>query len=228
MTNEEFNNEFDIYYNNIASNQSPGLDEYEKSVILTKAQEEVVLSLYGGKSNLNISFDNTEEAKRYLSNLVRTCVLNPRESMWCSGKLSCDSYNFVLPNDIWFIVYESAHLEDDSLLGQSSNAIVVPVSQDDYYRTINSPYRGPNHRRVLRLDVKDNSVELVSKYNIKNYTVRYLSRPDPIILIDLPEGLSINGREASSECRLNSALHRKILEVAVEIAKRVYSTQIVK
>ena len=56
MTNEEFNNEFDIYYNNIASNQSPGLDEYEKSVILTKAQEEVVLSLYGGKSNLNISF----------------------------------------------------------------------------------------------------------------------------------------------------------------------------
>jgi hypothetical protein len=37
MTNPEFSDEFDIYYNNITSNQAPGLNEYEKSVFLTEA-----------------------------------------------------------------------------------------------------------------------------------------------------------------------------------------------
>ena len=36
MTTQEFSNEFDVLYNN-AGNQAPGLDEYEKSVFLTKA-----------------------------------------------------------------------------------------------------------------------------------------------------------------------------------------------
>lgn len=42
MTTQEFSNEFDVLYNNIMSNQAPGLDEYEKSIFLTKAQEELV------------------------------------------------------------------------------------------------------------------------------------------------------------------------------------------
>ena len=37
MKSEEFNNQFDVLYNNITSNQAPGLNEYEKSVFLTKA-----------------------------------------------------------------------------------------------------------------------------------------------------------------------------------------------
>mgnify|MGYP006975185555 CR=1 FL=1 len=36
MTNNEFSNEFDVLYQNITSNQAPGLDEYEKSVFLSK------------------------------------------------------------------------------------------------------------------------------------------------------------------------------------------------
>lgn len=37
MTLQEFSDEFDVLYNNITSNQAPGLNEYEKSVFLTKA-----------------------------------------------------------------------------------------------------------------------------------------------------------------------------------------------
>jgi hypothetical protein len=37
MTTTEFSNEFDILYNSITSNMAPGLDEYEKSVFLTRA-----------------------------------------------------------------------------------------------------------------------------------------------------------------------------------------------
>ena len=39
MTIQEFSNEFDILYNNSMSNAAPGLNEYEKSVFLTQAQE---------------------------------------------------------------------------------------------------------------------------------------------------------------------------------------------
>jgi len=42
MTTKEFSNEFDILYNSIATNAAPGIDLYEKSVFLTKAQDELI------------------------------------------------------------------------------------------------------------------------------------------------------------------------------------------
>lgn len=37
MNNREFSDRFDVLFANITSNQAPGIDEYEKSVYLTKA-----------------------------------------------------------------------------------------------------------------------------------------------------------------------------------------------
>jgi hypothetical protein len=49
--NIEFSSEFDVLYNNITSNQAPGLDEYEKSLFLTRAQDEVLKSYFNPKTN---------------------------------------------------------------------------------------------------------------------------------------------------------------------------------
>ena len=68
MTTQEMSNEFDILWNNIMSNQAPGLDEYEKSVFLTQAQEEIVTQLYNG--TLGDGFESTEQNREYLSNLI--------------------------------------------------------------------------------------------------------------------------------------------------------------
>ena len=46
MTIKEFSDEFDTLYNNIMSNQAPGIDEYEKSVFLTRAQEEIIKNYF--------------------------------------------------------------------------------------------------------------------------------------------------------------------------------------
>ena len=51
MTTQEFTDQFDILYNNITSNQAPGLDEYEKSVFLTIAQDDIVKGYYNLKGN---------------------------------------------------------------------------------------------------------------------------------------------------------------------------------
>ena len=61
MTNDEFSSQFDIYYNNVTSNAAPGLNEYEKSVFLTRASEDIVIELYNGRSVPGVSFESNED-----------------------------------------------------------------------------------------------------------------------------------------------------------------------
>ncbi len=220
MTNEEFSNEFDILINNI--NVGLEFDEYEKSVYLTKAQEEVVEGLYTGKITGD-SFEGTEQLRRYLADLVKTVILPCNKA---PKGLSNNSVFAVLPDDLWFITYESVALNGDTPCINSKEIQVVPVTQDEYHRIKGNPFRRQNSRRALRLDVGNSMVELISDEDIRSYLVRYMSRPEPIILLDLPEELSINNVNEKTECKLNPGLHRTILEVAVNMAikSRVPST----
>ena len=61
-------------------------------------------------------------------------------------------------------------------------------------------------------------VELISNYQVSEYQLRYLAKPTPIILIDLPDDLTINNESKETECGLNPAIHRAILELAVSLA----------
>lgn len=73
MTNEEFSNEFDVLYNSITSNQAPGLDEYEKSVFLTKAQDELIKSYFNPRSNkTQEGFDGNEKRQIDFSMIMRS------------------------------------------------------------------------------------------------------------------------------------------------------------
>ena len=73
MTNSEFSNEFDILYNNIMSNQAPGIDEYEKSVFLTKAQDEIVKAYFNPKGNKFLEgFDGSEKRQMDFSMIIAT------------------------------------------------------------------------------------------------------------------------------------------------------------
>jgi hypothetical protein len=223
MTNLEFSNEFDtllssyLQQQNLGIQDSTAFDEYEKSVFLTKAQESIVVELYNGKNPYNDSFEKTEELRRYLEKLVITDIITDKESGY--NGLSDSSVFYKLPDKLWFITYESVVLNDTSLgCLNGERVIVIPVTQDDYWRISRNPFREANKNKVLRLDISDNIVELISKYNISSYLVRYIERPEPIILQTLNDGLSINNVSKETECKLNSALHRGILEKAVKLA----------
>lgn len=220
MNNKEFSNEFDILYNNLMSNNAAPLNEYEKSVLLTQSQESIVIDIYNGRFN-GESFENTEEVTEYISNLVKEVTLSDK----IENEAHKNSIFFQLPEDLWFITYESVNLSDESLgCANNKDVIVVPVSQDNFHNVSRNPFRGPNDRRVLRLTI-GTKAELVSKYNIKSYTVRYLSRPDPIILEDLTGyGVSINNETRVTECKLNPVIHRAILNRAVSLAKAIWAS----
>jgi hypothetical protein len=218
MTNKEFSDGFSTLLNSFGITPNITLDEYEKSTFLTNAQEELIIDIYSGRNIIyGKSFEQTEEIRRYLSNLVETYETSTK----VTGKLglSQDSVFFNIPQDTWFITYEVAFLKD-SKLGclDGIEASVVPLPQDDLYRAKDNPFRGPSKDRVLRLDIKSDLAELISKYNVDKYLMRYISQPTPIILEDLPDGLSINGVSTESECELNPVVHRAILERAVQLA----------
>lgn len=223
MTTEEFSNEFDTLLNSYSKIEEFGkipstieLDEYEKSVFLTSAQEEIVIGMYNGKNPFGDSFERTEEIRRYLSDLIKTYTTDKKVEY--TG-LSKSSVFFELPDDLWFITYESVNLKDDGLGCMSGeNISVIPITQDEYHRIRKNPFRGANERRALRLDLSGKVVEIISKYNVESYLVRYLSRPAPIILTDLTDNLSINGISVKTECELNPVIHRAILERAVKLA----------
>lgn len=231
MTLEEFSDSFDTLLNSYANKSLWGdqashrdvvLDEYEKSVFLTKAQEELVISLYSGRNNYGSAFEETEELRRYLATIVKEVSLLPITNS--SGNIiGIDSKSkfFTLPTDVWYITYEAINTKDRECDDEHSMD-VQPVTQDEYHRVKRNPFRGANRRRALRLDLADGVIEIVCKYNIDSYYIRYLRRPNPIVLVDLSDegfdGLTIDGFTGPSPCELHEALHYKILERAVLLA----------
>lgn len=223
MTTREFSDEFDTLINANASINLFGttaslvsFDEYEKSVLLTEAQEEIVKELYSGKYT-GESFEKTEELRRSLDGLVKTCY----PSRVTEGiALDSDSSFFTLPEDLWFITYESVDLVSDAYCSNKRTIDIVPMRQDEWHRAKRNPFRRPNKRKAVRLDSGNNTAEIISAYPIENYLIRYLSKPSPIVLVNLEDGLSINGVTSITECKLNTVLHRTILERAVLLGQR--------
>ena len=114
-------------------------------------------------------------------------------------------------------------------------ALVVPVTQDEFWRTSRNPFKRQNNDRVLRLAYGSSESfgdslytsrysELVSDNDVVEYTVRYLRKPEPIILRDLEDGLTIDGESTARTCKLPESLHQAILEEAVRRAKAVWAS----
>ena len=226
MNIKEFSDGFDTMLNSYSvsanfgeesSKQTITLDEYEKSVFLTNAQKELVTSLYNGKNPYGESFESTEEMRRYLSNLVKEKNLKPITNTGGTPLgISSNSSFFTLPDDLWFITMESV-IVDKGKCGET-HINVYPTKQDEYQVIRENPFRGTNDRRALRLDLSEGNVEIICKFNINAYYIRYIKKLSPIILEDLPDNLSIDNVSKATECQLHEGLHQRILELAVRMA----------
>lgn len=120
-----------------------------------------------------------------------------------------------------YITYEGAQFGSYDKCIDNAYASVYPVTQDEFWKTYKNPFRGANERRILRLDAGDNIMELVSKHGIKDYLVRYLRKPMPIILVDMPEHSDVSvfdGQSSEQQCELDSTVHPKIVDIAVNMA----------
>ena len=229
MNISEFSNAFTTLLNSYSTQPLYGegeskadivLDEWEKSVFLTNAFEDIVKELYTG-NYLGNSFESSERLRRELDFLVTTETLNSTNS---TSKLADDKFThtiYKLDSDCLYIIYEQVQWQDINDCLNSKIADVYPVTHDDYWRVRNNPFKGPNSRRVLRLDAGDKTIELVSSFPIGKYTIRYIKYPEPIILVDLEGDLNIRGKNTvtdNSILQKSKAIHQDILERAVRMA----------
>jgi len=230
MTVQEFRNEFDLLYDNIASKGAPGLDDYEVSVFLTLAQEELIKNKDSYKSNrLQEGFENSEKRRVDLKDLIvdyKSTIL-----VDLNKGISSDSKFFGIPTDVFLIKYESA-IVTDPICG-NVNADVIPRTLDEYNTLKRNPFKKPNKEKVWRLDYNSiepgrNTVELISNLDIVQYNMRYLKRAKPIILTNLnagdflESGLTILGETQQQTSELDPSIHSEITRRAVELAALSY------
>lgn len=232
MTVQEFNDEFDIHYNNIAGQSNPSIDIYEKSVYLTKAQLEIVKDYYDSLSNRKQKgFESSEKRRRDLNELVKPYSTSTTVSS--TTGISLDSKFFPIPEELFLIVNE--RLKITSTDCDNGNELKVkPITHDDYNIAVDNPFKRPNNDIAWRLDISSISnqkvVEIVSPYSNLEYRIRYIKYPTPIILKDLTteypgEDLSIDGQTSISTSELNNHICREIIDRAVELALLDYKPQ---
>lgn len=257
MTTSEFSNMFDTLLNSFntqaqfgdqASRQEIVLDEYEKSVLLTQAQDLVVKSYFDGSLNYQgQGFDDSTRRQVDFSSLVKVAELSASDA---TTKFDDRGIMFKLPKvgntadtcEVLFILNEKIECQvltaTPSTYGAKKTYVVVPISYKEYDREMSKPFAQPLKKQAWRLFQNDSTgydvdSELIVKQSIADkykatpsavgdikivYKMRYVRRPSPIVLEAMPDGLTIDGIDTQSECELNPILHVDILNKAVELA----------
>lgn len=240
MTNSEFSNSFDTLLNSYnhqanfgegASKGSITLDEYEKSVLLTQAQDIIVKSYFNSRTNAaGEGFDDSERRQVDFSSLITTATLSKASTDIQAKKYDDRGIIYSLPKksdnkstDVLFILNEKITATVD---GKSRVYVVIPLNYKEYNREMSKPYAQPLKKQAWRLFQNtstgfDVTSEIIPRYELQNvsftYKIRYVKRPQPIVLENL-ENLDIDGVSTTSECELNPILHMDILNKAVELA----------
>lgn len=236
MTTKEFSNQFDIHYNSIAGMSAPGLDLFEKSVFLTKAQIELVKDYYDpGSNRKQRGFEGSTKRRVDLKELIKS-YKSTVSFLDVENAIHNTSRFFEIPNETFLIVNESVRVISNTC----DNGLIInvkPTTQDEFNIQIRNPFKTPNKKVAWRLDISkindEKVIEIVSPYNITStleYRIRYLKYPKPIILDNLAtlfpgENLSIDGQTDESTSELDIEIHPEILDRAIEIALRDYKPQ---
>lgn len=209
MTRQEFLDRFYLIYDKFNTLSSPGYEPQEIEVFASEAQEALVISAYNPQSNrLKEGFEETEKRIQDLGELVRNKVLTP---LAASADNMPNGRFFQLPNTLltsptdfsdvfWFTIFEEA-ITDDTCNARKE---VIEINHNEYSTLRYDPFNKPNKRKVWRMRIEGLRQELITDgtYNVTGYHIRYIKKPEPIILTS-------NLTQPVSE--LNDHTHREIL-----------------
>lgn len=251
MTCEEFSNTFDTLLNSYNSQAEFGegaskrdivLDEYEKSVLLTQAQDIIVKTYFDRTlNNQGQGFDDSTRRQVDFSNLITVAELEEPAKTDKEGKpitlpTTFDSRGILYnnPGDLLVVLNEKLEFKKDGTI--KSIATIVPINYKEYDRMMSKAYNQPLKRQAWRLfqgekgninlPITSEVIPIDNQYVGKGYTItykmRYIRRPQPIVLVnfadDTTDWVDIDGVNKKTECELNPIVHMDILNKAVELA----------
>lgn len=244
MTIEDFSNTFDIFYNNLMSDRAPEVNDYEKSMLLTLAQEDIVKELY------NKAFEGSEQSRRALDALLIRELLDPvkdnSDEKIYGAKMRRTVFD--LPEKLWYILRETVRVAEDGSCLYGNYIMVRPERLDDLTYDLGNPFRGPSSGHLaIRLDIggdrNTRSVEIITRDKIDKYSLTYLRRPRPILLADFSDEsvydqIHIRGVDTfkkdvdsydqtdlkSEPCELSETIQMDIVTKAVMFAKAAFAS----
>lgn len=238
MSPTEFKYRFNVLFNNLSNNAAPGMNDYDISVVLSKAQLELIKDTFNPNGNkYREGFDDSAKRQADFASLIETETLQASD---ISQKFDPRSITYKFPDKFLALINESVVLTGTK--GEETFTLyrqVIPLSHLQYTRLMSKPYKEPLKNHVWRLltgqlEEENNTcniAELVFNTQdlalTKTYTIRYVRIPKPIIVGDLSklhQSLNIDGYFEPMTSELNPELHDEILQRAVEIAKASYST----
>lgn len=241
MTTQEFSNAFDTLLNSYNAQASFGegtaktdivLDEYEKSVFLTQAQDIIVKSYFSSNTNpQGEGIDDSTRRQVDFSGLIEVNkpTVSEQTAFDPRGKM------YKLPDKVLIVLNERLQVTKG---GKTKNYVVVPISYSEYDRIMSRAYAQPLKKQCWRLfkgtsgaspsyDIHSEIIPIEGSIGTGTsdkveYIIRYIRRPQPIVLTNLSmtnqESLDIDGVSSVSECELNPILHVDILNKAFELA----------
>lgn len=226
MTAEEMSDALDSLLNSYANtaNFEEGssrlditLDEYEKSLYLTQAQDVVLKAYFQRATNSEgVGFDDSEKRQVDFSSLITTKSITTKASsgtafdergiLFDMPKRVDERGNSISgTTDVLLILNEQLvtkvgtsprNGEVDRRL--TKTYVVVPINYKEYDKEMSKPYAQPLKKQVWRLfqstgsgfDYRSEIIpvwDLEDRETIYCYKIRYLRRPKPIVLVNLAE-----------------------------------------
>jgi hypothetical protein len=199
MTAIEMQYEAKIIYESIASADAPGYTDRQWSIILTQAQEKVVLEI------CNDGLDKNESNRRVVRNLHKTVEID-------GDKIYEDVlfgyYHVIFPSDFLHPLKEVANY----------SARVKAVSYDFVESNKKNPFEKPSKDIFWKLFHSEGATIVTNGQQLLFYTMDYISKPKPIITKDLPTGAAIEGFTDRRDCELDESVHRIIVDRAGKLA----------
>lgn len=232
--NEQFSNEFDVLYNSITSNQAPGLDEYEKSIFLNRAQDEIVKSYFNPKTNkVQEGFDGTERRQIDFSMITQSRIYENFDTSLFDSREQVKSVT--IEDDILMLINEYLEVDRPLIMrpgapkpvrSEQVRLTVLPITYVEYSRLMSKPYKWPLKNQAWRLIGNRGgrkNVELIAgPFDIiTKYAIRYIKRPRAIRLADFGN-MTIDGESTPQCCELDPILFPEIIQRACELASAVY------
>ena len=214
MTSQEMSKEFNIVFESVASMNAPGYTEYEKSVLLTQAQQDIAIE------TAKMGLDSNDYSREVLEKLItRYGTVAPTEDSIVIQSTSTNRvYRVALPTSPVFL-YPYIEFAITGTGATYYERVCKPIDYDSYYTTISNPYSNPYKDLYWRL--YDNGYFLIITDGTQLTTPYmkglYICKPDPIITASISP-LTIDGLSAITDMStarvLTPIVHREIVKRA--------------
>ena len=202
MTNTELTDEFEILFEDLATNGSKGLNNYEKSVCYTYAQEQIVKQLaVSGNYEPITSIVKVEKVAPIASTLYKTAKKVPK--------------TVDMLHEIGY--FASGVIKDIP-------GVAVPQAKIDSMLIM--PYQYPP-KDLVYVVVGEDAYEVFLPLNFTAplFNTRYVEYPTPVILDTLTGSETINSLQDITAPVLSDDYHRTLVNTAVQYAVKVYIGQ---